>query len=558
MFLVENRNLDVPVIDYRATVNLRKRVRYRQKLLNDLRHRFRKEYLGLLIQNKNKKGPLSELRLGEIVLIGDDIKKWMHWPLAKVIRLIPGKDGKIRTVELMTRTGTMLLSIQRVYPLEVHDMLSDSNDSSSILPRNLVVYIRKKKLTKELVFDSLNTMAESRKNPIPNDLLNDLSSRFIINVPEEERVDLIRLCFQIELAHWFYLDFYCEEDTKLPKIALKDFIRIIFGHIPFLQKYNSLEVDSIIIDWREYKKAVPTYGAILLDEELKNVLLVQSFVYKTSWGFPKGKVNKDELPHHCAIREVLEETGFDITDLLDKEAYLEHYFNDQLIRLYIITGIPVDAKFQPKTRNEIKGCEWFSVNQLVAARKDPTSKTTLCAKNFFMVMPFVKQLRKWISAKQSVANQEKILHSHEIDKHLLKQQQLLYAQMTKSDYARYVENTSPAESRNFRQQHKSNYSPPPRMLRQRNAKHGDSEKKKNSSLTDDKVMTHSKYTKKAPGESSKSEKNVGSSKNSFIVGEDGFYPISKTWINFSLDCEALVATFNINLRTFFPKRIIFF
>ncbi|GFV38257.1 integrase catalytic domain-containing protein [Trichonephila clavipes] len=37
MFLVENRNLDVADIDYRDTVNLRKRVRYRQKLLNDLR-----------------------------------------------------------------------------------------------------------------------------------------------------------------------------------------------------------------------------------------------------------------------------------------------------------------------------------------------------------------------------------------------------------------------------------------------------------------------------------------------------------------------------------------
>ncbi|GFT44317.1 putative RNA-directed DNA polymerase from transposon X-element [Trichonephila clavipes] len=158
MFLVENRNLDVPDINYRDTVNLRKRVRYRQKLLNDLRHRFRKEYLGLLIQNKNKKGPLSEVRLGEIVLIGDDIKKRMHWPLAKVIRLIPGKDGKIRTVELNTRTGTMLRPIQRVYPLEVQsietpndplndctitnpississDNLSDPNDSSNVLPR---------------------------------------------------------------------------------------------------------------------------------------------------------------------------------------------------------------------------------------------------------------------------------------------------------------------------------------------------------------------------------------------------------------------------------------
>ncbi|GFW12928.1 integrase catalytic domain-containing protein [Trichonephila clavipes] len=122
MFLVENRNLDVPDIDYRDTVNLRKRVRYRQKLLNDLRQIPKGVYLGLLIQNKNKKGPLSEVRLGEIVLIGDDIKKRMHWPLAKVIRLIPGKDGKIRTVELKTRTGTI-------------DNLSDPNDSSNVLPR---------------------------------------------------------------------------------------------------------------------------------------------------------------------------------------------------------------------------------------------------------------------------------------------------------------------------------------------------------------------------------------------------------------------------------------
>ncbi|GFY68430.1 putative RNA-directed DNA polymerase from transposon X-element [Trichonephila inaurata madagascariensis] len=92
MFLVENRNLDVPDIDYRDTVNLRKR------------------------------------------------------------------DGKIRTVELKTRAGTMLRPIQRVYFLEVQstetpddplndctftnpississDMLSDPNDSSSVLPR---------------------------------------------------------------------------------------------------------------------------------------------------------------------------------------------------------------------------------------------------------------------------------------------------------------------------------------------------------------------------------------------------------------------------------------
>jgi len=41
-------------------------------------------------------------------------------------------------------------------------------------------------------------------------------SRFIINVPEVERQNLIRICFQIELAHWFYIDFYCDEHNLKP------------------------------------------------------------------------------------------------------------------------------------------------------------------------------------------------------------------------------------------------------------------------------------------------------------------------------------------------------
>ena len=48
-------------------------------------------------------------------------------------------------------------------------------------------------------------------------------SRFIINIPEEERQDLIRIFFQIELAHWFYLDFYCAENPELKTCGIKDF-----------------------------------------------------------------------------------------------------------------------------------------------------------------------------------------------------------------------------------------------------------------------------------------------------------------------------------------------
>lgn len=57
-------------------------------------------------------------------------------------------------------------------------------------------------------------------------------------------------------------------------------------------------------EFKMYKMSVPTYGAILMTHDAANVLLVQSFWAKSSWGFPKGKVNEDEEPLHCAIREV--------------------------------------------------------------------------------------------------------------------------------------------------------------------------------------------------------------------------------------------------------------
>jgi mRNA-decapping enzyme subunit 2 len=44
-------------------------------------------------------------------------------------------------------------------------------------------------------------------------------------------------------------------------------------------------------------------------------LLVQGYLAKSGWCFPKGKVNEDEAPHDCAVREVMEETGFEIKGL---------------------------------------------------------------------------------------------------------------------------------------------------------------------------------------------------------------------------------------------------
>lgn len=37
-----------------------------------------------------------------------------------------------------------------------------------------------------------------------DDVLNDLCTRFLINIPDEDLQDGIRIFFVIEQAHWFY------------------------------------------------------------------------------------------------------------------------------------------------------------------------------------------------------------------------------------------------------------------------------------------------------------------------------------------------------------------
>lgn len=51
-------------------------------------------------------------------------------------------------------------------------------------------------------------------------------------------------------------------------------------------------------------QTIPTMGAIILDPTMEKCLLVRGWKATSGWGFPRGKVSKDESDAECAIREV--------------------------------------------------------------------------------------------------------------------------------------------------------------------------------------------------------------------------------------------------------------
>lgn len=247
--------------------------------------------------------------------------------------------------------------------------------------------------------------------------LDDLCVRFIINLPREELESVERICFQVEEAQWFYEDFIRPLDPNLPSLSLRAFALRIFQHCPLMSQWSHYHHSTAFSEFLAYKTRVPVRGAILLNEEMDEVVLVKGWKKNANWSFPRGKINKDEKDLDCAVREVYEETGFDIKDagLIKDEKrvkYIEINMREQNMRLYVIGGVSKGTYFEPRTRKEISRIEWVKLSDLPTLKKLPAVKknkqveadqqSNLAgnASKFYMVAPFLVPLKKWIARQK--------------------------------------------------------------------------------------------------------------------------------------------------------------
>ncbi|KAF6166218.1 hypothetical protein GIB67_031002 [Kingdonia uniflora] len=233
----------------------------------------------------------------------------------------------------------------------------------------------------------------------PQELLDDLCSRFVLNGPPEDLKSFERLLFLVEQAHWFYEDNSVENNPSLKSISLREFTSLMFSSCIQLRPYIA-HIDDIYKDFNSYKVRVPVCGAIILDESYQRCLLVKGWKAGASWSFPRGKKAKDEEDHICAIREVLEETGFSVSILLKTDDHIEVTFGEQRMRLYIIAGVKEDTIFAPQTKKEISEISWFRLDELYTTGTDQTSRVSGGPK-LYMVGPFlIRPLKTWISSHQ--------------------------------------------------------------------------------------------------------------------------------------------------------------
>ncbi|KAL8870130.1 MAG: hypothetical protein Q9174_003756 [Haloplaca sp. 1 TL-2023] len=241
--------------------------------------------------------------------------------------------------------------------------------------------------------------------------LDDLCVRFIINLPQEELESVERICFQVEEAQWYYEDFIRPLDPDLPSLNLRNFCLRIFQHCPLLSEFSPYHHAAAFEEFLAYKTRVPVRGAIMLNEDMDEVVLVKGWKKGSNWSFPRGKINKDESDLDCAMREVYEETGFDVQRAgLVKEPddvkYIDVAIQHQHLRLYVFRGVPMDTPFEARTRKEISKIDWWKLSDLPTLRKKKQQEEgrgeTLAsnANRFYMVAPFLVPLKKWISQQK--------------------------------------------------------------------------------------------------------------------------------------------------------------
>ncbi|POS87974.1 hypothetical protein EPUL_001016 [Erysiphe pulchra] len=228
-----------------------------------------------------------------------------------------------------------------------------------------------------------------------------------MNGPKEDLETAERICFRVEEAQWYYEDFIRPQDPTLPSMTLKCFCDEIFAHCPLLLPFSQDHRMKAFDAFLSYKKRVPVRGAIMLNQNMDKLVLVKGWKKGANWSFPRGKINKDEDDLDCAIREVYEETGFDLGEAgfvpADRQVKsIELNMHEQQIRLFVFRGIPMNTHFEPRTRKEISAIDWWQLSDLPAFRKgkaqvqQPVYKAT----NFYMVAPFLAPVRRWIAEQK--------------------------------------------------------------------------------------------------------------------------------------------------------------
>lgn len=122
-FLIQRSSSSPPIANVQEReINSRKKYRQALALANMFWDRWRREYLPSLIVRPKWTSESRNLEEGDVVLIMEPNVARDHWPLARVVKVLPSSDGRVRKVEVKTQSGILTRPVTKLCLLEERAM----------------------------------------------------------------------------------------------------------------------------------------------------------------------------------------------------------------------------------------------------------------------------------------------------------------------------------------------------------------------------------------------------------------------------------------------------
>ena len=110
-----------PSVTTDERIGIRRRWKHAQQIAEHFWRRWTREYVPTLIKREKWTRDTQPLAVGDVVLVAEDNLPRGRWPLARVSKLLPGRDGRVRSAELKTRSGSYVRPVVKMCRLEEAD-----------------------------------------------------------------------------------------------------------------------------------------------------------------------------------------------------------------------------------------------------------------------------------------------------------------------------------------------------------------------------------------------------------------------------------------------------
>lgn len=220
----------------------------------------------------------------------------------------------------------------------------------------------------------------------------------------------------VERIYWACMDRRENWGLHDSNSAMTTFFKEMFYRT--FPELTHVPMKSVMAKYETFRSSLPICGAVLLNKEMDKLLLVKNKSCGRQlgyWGFPKGKIEIPETHMHTAMREVLEETGIDISDRLSESTpFLEQTIKrrNTKLQIFIITDADEGEYNEDKHNNsaEIEKVEWIHIDTvkkyvncttsqaMAALHSDAPKVQYLFSREVFK--PFFEELCGWIEVQK--------------------------------------------------------------------------------------------------------------------------------------------------------------